>query len=441
MWNSLQSAKSRKPLVFEVVIIGGFPYMRIENLRKERNGNRVRSVATVSWEDSDLPSHEMFFETDEAYADSLTCNPHAFLIACLIPAFHHGEKRIAVDGEVCPELRDGLLAVMTLMRHWYYESDKQLVRIEAKTMTKVLTPDKSERAGVFISGGLDSFAALRSNRLNFPPEHPRSFKDGLVVYGFHMEEPDSFKQVLDALSEVAKEVGITPIAISTNLVTAGHGWDLWANELFGAAFAAAAHSLAKRFTTVALASAGFCFPKRLDPHGSHPLIDPNYSSSDLRIRHDGIALSRLDKARFIADWDFALKRLRVCNNTTRVRSEALNCGKCEKCIRTMLGLLALGVLHKVQVFPTHDVSADLVRSVRLNHVSVRSYHELLAPLAEKGRKDLVSAIKANINQYERSQRLGHWKTKLKGLDRKYLNSRLVRLKRTMFPNRGVPALN
>jgi hypothetical protein len=415
--------------------------MRIENLRTERTHDKARVVATVIWEDTNQPTTDIYFETDAEFADSLTCNPHAFLVASLIPALHHGEQRITIEGEVCPELRDGLLAVMTLMRHWYYEPDKQLVRIESKTRTKVLTPGKSERTGVFISGGLDSFAALRSNRLNFPPEHSGSFKDGIVVYGFHMQEPADFRQVLDSLSEVAQEVGITPIPIYTNLVTLGNGWNLWENELFGAAFAAVAHSLARRFTTVALASAGFCFPKRLDPHGSHPLIDPNYSSSDLRICHDGIALSRLDKARFIADWDFALKRLRVCNKTMSVRSEALNCGKCEKCIRTMLGLLALGVLHKVQVFPTHDVSADLVRSVRLNHVSVRSYHELLAPLTEKGHKDLVSAIKAKINQYERSERLGHWKTQLKGLDRKYLNSRLVHLKRTMFPKRDMPAFN
>jgi hypothetical protein len=145
--------------------------MRIEDLRHEVRENKATAIATVSWEDTNQPTTDLYFETDAEFADSLTCNPHAFLVASLIPALHHGEQRITIEGEVCPELRDGLLAVMTLMRYWYYDPDKQLVRIESKTRTKVLTPGKSERTGVFISGGLESFAALRSNRLNFPPEH------------------------------------------------------------------------------------------------------------------------------------------------------------------------------------------------------------------------------------------------------------------------------
>ncbi|NKE72115.1 hypothetical protein [Candidatus Manganitrophus noduliformans] len=406
--------------------------MRIENLRTEFGTDKAKVIATVIWEDYDQPVTDVYFETDAAFADSLTCNPHAFLVASLIPAFHFGERRILIKEEICPELREGLLAVMTLMRHWYYKPDKQLVQIETKTRAKVLTPNKPPRTGVFVSGGLDSFAALRSNRLNFSPEHPGSFKDGLIVFGFHGEEPDHFKQVLASLSEVAEEVGITPIQIRTNLVALGPGWAFWADELFGAAFAAVAHAFTNRLTTVALASAGFCFPRKFDPHGSHPLIDPNYSSSDLRIHHDGIALSRLEKARLISDWDFALKHLRVCNRTGSVRSETLNCGKCEKCIRTMLSFSALGILHKVPVFPAQDISADLVRSVRLSSVSVRCYHELLAPLAERGRKDLVSAIEDKIKQCERSEKLNRWKTKLKQFDRKYLNSSLVHLNQTLL---------
>jgi hypothetical protein len=409
--------------------------MKIENLRFDTIDNKARVIAKVTWEDCDQPITDVYFEVDPAFADSLTCNPHAFLVGCVISAFHHGEKRIAVDGEICPQLREGLMTVMTLMRHWYYEPDKSLVQIEAKIRARSPTPGKPERTGVFISGGLDSFAALRSNRLNFPPEHPGSFKDGLVVFGFHDEEPDDFRKVLASLSEVAQEVGITPIMVRTNLLALGQGGAFWSDELFGAAFAAVAHVFAKRFSTVALASAGVTFKRNLNPHGSHPLIDPNYSSSDLRIHHDGIALSRLDKTRLIADWDFALERLRVCNNTRTVRSRELNCGKCEKCVRTMLAFLALGALHRVPVFPVRDVSADLVRSIRISSIVACNYEELLAPLAEKGRNDLVSAIKAKINQCGRSERLYEWKTQLKRFDRRYLNSRLVRLKQSFLPKR------
>ncbi len=55
----------------------------------------------------------------------------------------------------------------------------------------------------------------------------------------------------------------------------------------------------------------------------------------------------------------------------------LNCGKCEKCVRTMLALLALGVLHRSHAFPVNDVDEKLVASMdKLNDTSypfIRSF--------------------------------------------------------------------
>lgn len=42
-------------------------------------------VATVIWEDTNQSDTDVYFETDAEFADSLTGNPHAFLVGCLIP--------------------------------------------------------------------------------------------------------------------------------------------------------------------------------------------------------------------------------------------------------------------------------------------------------------------------------------------------------------------
>ena len=83
--------------------------MRIEDLRTEQDGAMARVVASVVWEDNDRPQRDIYFEVDKAFADYLTPDPHAFLVACLVPAVHHGEKRILVDETICPELRNGLI--------------------------------------------------------------------------------------------------------------------------------------------------------------------------------------------------------------------------------------------------------------------------------------------------------------------------------------------
>jgi hypothetical protein len=285
--------------------------VKIENLRSEKRGNRARVAARVTWEDCDRPTHEVYFETDEAFAEALSCNPHAFLVGCVIPAMHYGEERVFIDAEICPELRQGLITAMGLLRHWYYDPGRALVRIEAGTRSDLPTPRTPERAGFFFSGGIDSSATLRANRLGFPLEHPWSIKDGLVVYGLELDDPEAFEYVLNLLSSVAQDVGIELIPVYTNVYLqyrdedARNHFSFWYYKFMGAALAAVAHAFARRLTVVSIA-ADYDIPNQR-PHGSHPLLDPYYSSSDLRIRHDGIALSRFAKTKLVAEWDVALQ--------------------------------------------------------------------------------------------------------------------------------------
>jgi hypothetical protein len=401
--------------------------VRIENLRSEKRETRARAAATVTWEDCDRPTQEVYFETDEAFADSLSCNPHAFLVGCTVPAMHYGEERVFIDAEICPELRDGLITAMSLLRHWYYKPERELVRIEAKTRSSLPTPRTPERAGFFFSGGIDSLATLRANRLNYPMEHPGSIKDGLLVYGLELDKPEAFEYVVHSLSSIAQDAGITLIPVYTNLYLnyryedAAQNFNFWGDEFEAAAFSAIAHAFTRRFSEVSLASS-FDIPN-LHPHASHPLLDPHYSSRDLRIRHDGIALSRLAKTKLIVDWDLALHHLRVCNSYRRYQPDRLNCGRCEKCVRTMLALLALGVLDQTQAFPRQDVSAELLRPV--NKTTVPFYGELVAPLRERGRHDLARAIEHKIAAYHDHE--SGFKAKIKRFDRKYLNSTLKRM--------------
>jgi 7-cyano-7-deazaguanine synthase in queuosine biosynthesis len=59
------------------------------------------------------------------------------------------------------------------------------------------------------------------------------------------------------------------------------------------------------------------------------------------------SLSRLEKLRLVADWDVAFQNFRVCLADVEDR---LNCGKCEKCVQTITGLVAIGALDKTHAF-------------------------------------------------------------------------------------------
>jgi hypothetical protein len=400
--------------------------MKIESLRSEINGNRARVSANISWEDNDRPALEAYFETDEEFGDDLTCNPHAFLLGSIMPALRHGEKRIWIDSEVCPELREGLVTAMSWMRHWHYGADHGMVEIECGIRSTLQEPRTPERAGFFFSGGIDSLAALRNNRLHFPAGHPWSIRDGLIVYGLEIDDPDAYGNVLNTLSPITRDAGVELIPVYTNIRSLDDDWVFWEDVYEGSVFSAIAHAFARRLTVVSISST-LDIPN-IFPYASHPLIDPNYSSNDLRIRHDGVAMTRLSKTGLVADWDIALQNLRVCNKIEKYQPGILNCCTCEKCLRTMLALYVLGKLEKTSAFQINSITEDLVRTaVRINETTIGFYRELVQPLNEMGRSDLANEIQRKIAVYQGRQ--PGIRGNIKRLDLKYLDGKLLKLKK------------
>ena len=420
--------------------------MKIENLRTENTDNRVRVAATVIWEDCDRPVQELYFETQEEFANSLSCNPHAFLVACIMPAMYFGEERVSIDAEICPELRDGLITAMGWLHHWFYKPEHKLFRIEAGRKHKVSPLTEPPRAGIFFSGGIDALGTLRANHLNYPSDHPGYIKDGILVCGLEVRDADKFEHVFSSVSALAQDAGINLIPVYTNIRNLGPDddedfWrDFWVNEFMGPCFAAIAHAFSKRFSVVSINSS-YDIPNQI-PHGLHPMIDPNCSSSDLRIRHEGITLSRFDKTKLIAGWDVALKYLRVCNRSELYESNVMNCGSCEKCVRTRLALLASGAPEKIPAFPDQHITADLInKAVTLAPNTFVLYEELLAPLAEIGRYDLVHAIKLQLARYHKSQKKQVWRKSLIDpvlkFDEKHFKGNLRKVKRFIYPSKGI----
>ena len=373
--------------------------MRIENLRSETADNRTRVAATVIWEDCDRPKQEIFFETDKQFADGLVPNPDAFLAAGVVASLRNGEQRIAVDGEVCPVLRDGLTTVMHWLRYWY-DPRRRLVRIEAKTRSHAPVPRTQDRAGFFLSGGIDSLSTLRRNRLEIPATHPRSFKDGILIFGLEVDDSGAFAHVRDYLSVLAEKAAFTLIPISTNARYLDDDWTFWGDEFEVAVLASVAHVLSGRLTDMTIASTYEI--SYLHPHASHPALDPNYGSANLRIHHDAVALGRFAKTRLVAEWDVGRDHVRVCNQTKHYRAGMLNCGQCEKCVRTMMTFLALDSLHKSKAFPYSDVTEEMVWAAVTPNISMTVYPfygELMRALEQKGRHDLVRPIKRALALY------------------------------------------
>jgi hypothetical protein len=113
-------------------------------------------------------------------------------------------------------------------------------------------------------------------------------------------------------------------------------------------------------------------------------------------------MSRLDKVAAIAEWPEALAVLRVCLMFD-VPNGAPNCGRCEKCVRTMLELMLCGALDRATSFPVRDVTAEMVRDVPVNETNLfyLAYRDRLASI---GRVDLARAIDDRLTAADRATR-------------------------------------
>jgi hypothetical protein len=94
---------------------------------------------------------------------------------------------------------------------------------------------------------------------------------------------------------------------------------------------------------------------------------------------DGLDTRRIDKTITIAGWPLAMANLRVCWENRR---GALNCGVCEKCLRTLVGLRLAGIAGKPPTF-ARPLDLDRVRKLDLVDANGRAYMVENLELAQK----------------------------------------------------------
>jgi hypothetical protein len=263
-----------------------------------------------------------------------------------------------------------------------------------------LSSDEVASAGgvsLFFSGGVDSFYSLI--------KHQNEIDNLVLVHGFDIPLADTrtFELAEVQAREVARLFAKRLIIVRTNMHFEQPGvpgdWGMY----HGAALAAVAHALAPNHRKVYIASSHSYAD--LHPWGSHPLLDPLWSTEAVQIVHDG-GEARMDKLRVLVQYPEAFSRLRVCWQNTG----NYNCGLCEKCVRTMLGLRVLGV-DRCAVFPD-TLTPELVSQQTLNNDSVLHWRELLCAGLPPA---LNAAVQSAIHSYETGlpPRTGHFKRGVK----------------------------
>jgi hypothetical protein len=276
----------------------------------------------------------------------------AAVAAMLMPAMSTRGPLVAPE-PISPRLAAAIPKIQEILRSWEQRipaySRYAAVPVEAAVRQQLRLRPK-RRVAAFFTGGVDSFYTVARHRDEI---------DMLVyVHGFDVRLDDSrFDElVITQLRLAAAALGKPLVEVWTNLRSVTDRYTDW-TDYHGSALASVALILASEFERIYIPAT--LTYAHLIPLGSHPLLDPLWSTEDVEIVHDGCEASRLDKLSAISDDVVARSHLRVC---WKNRAGRYNCGSCEKCLRTMVALQALGVLHLFETFPDVVDPASIART-------------------------------------------------------------------------------
>jgi hypothetical protein len=250
---------------------------------------------------------------------------------------------LAIRAQVSPLLMGRVDEITDLITAWR----PRLQRV--KVRAPVAAPEQGGSAiGLFFSGGVDSYYSLLKNM----EEHPSGenaithliFAFGIdSIYGYDRRYLD---RVSSMIRDAAHETGKRAIILETNMRRefARPDWTLHQGSALISTGLALAPLLGRCFVSASLPATA------LRPWGSHPLLDKLWSTEKLEIVHEGAEAYRQEKiASHIARSELALRTLRVCFESEQ---QPKNCGRCRKCLQTMIALHGAGALDRCSTFMT-----------------------------------------------------------------------------------------
>jgi len=283
----------------------------------------------------------LWFRLPPAYRPDETTVGDPFLASMLPVAMARGEN-ISIDAPVSAKLIESLDEIQGIYAGWYPDV---LARVEVHA-AEVVSP-KTTGTGTMstFTGGVDSFYTL--------VKHKEELDAVLYVEGFDVPLSNMVlaRTVRNTIRSVAESYGKEAVFLASNLKTFTDKELNWGLIAHGPALASVGLLLQGHIDKMYIPSTHSL--KQMFPWGSHVLVDHLWSTDRMAFVHDGADASRVTKTLAISGESAPQQYLRVCWQNRG----PYNCGRCEKCLRTMTALELMGALDKFTVFPEIDLPA------------------------------------------------------------------------------------
>lgn len=300
-------------------------------------GPDVAHRSELSW---DVGGTRTTFRAERSLHDRAEAIGSAFLLPAASARFD-----LELTDPVDPVWRAGAREIGVLARRWWGWRPPQVIAPTGPAR------EPADEVALCFTGGVDSFHSLIRG-----PVRPTAL---VYVCGYDVDVDDRLRleHVVSRLREIAQATSLPLHVVETDLrqhpVFARASWE----ATHGGALAAAGHLLDVGTLLISASSVH----GREHPWGTHPSLDRHWSSSRTRIRHVGFGATRFSKIIDIAGHPLVRDHLQVC---WRRRGAPGNCGRCHKCVVTMVVLDVAGVLGTSAVFPGPDDLPERIDAIR-----------------------------------------------------------------------------
>lgn len=316
---------------------------------------------------------DLWYSVDSFYADKLCYEvSDAFVLVMLLPAIQT-KQNIVVKSDVSEKLYHNLRTVVLSSLTWaYYKQSGSVIEIQVEG--NLVSYDFHPNAiATGCSLGVDSFSTIKRYFFDNNCEpgyrltHLTFFNVGAVGSTNSVCVRKSYLKDIDRISNFAKEYNLPIVAVDSNVCEFYPIFDFNATHTFRNMSVVLA--LQKLFKRYLYASA---YPNRsiridkADLAHFESMLLPHISTESTELISADSELSRTEKIKYITSDSKAQKMLYVCRREqakndgeedflcAENEEENVNCGRCDKCLRTILALDVIGELNQFR--PLFDLS-------------------------------------------------------------------------------------
>jgi hypothetical protein len=316
---------------------------------------------TAHFEKNVLPN--VYFKFPKAEELNLTDRADPFVHCLIFPMMELGGT-FEIEGKVSRSVIKNMTMFCRIWQIWCPQKYKSVHLIASEEIDDDYRPNNNRLITAF-SGGLDAAYTTYKYKKQLDDVFLYNLDKSVMLLGadIPLSSREQFNIAFANAKKMTDDLGVTLVPVETNFREVYHtDW----SYAFGSVILATLEFFSKTY---------FCGAASDDsihhfqtPWGMNPITDQYLTSDTFRFISDGHEHSRTDRASLIKDWKIGVENLRVC---WRNDDKSKNCGRCEKCVRTKLNFMAVGVNH------LPSMPNDLTEEELLNDCMIQIPHNIL----------------------------------------------------------------